>query len=79
MVLALLGCENRSNRSETYTLYRSSGQDLSMRLHVATFDADERDSYNRDMCARVRDFFTERPFMDSKYWCELGRYRENSN
>lgn len=50
-----------------------------MRLHVATFDADDRDNYNRDICEIVREFFTERPFMQSRYWCEPGRYRENSN
>jgi hypothetical protein len=78
--LALLGCESRStDRSETYTLYRDSPVEPGLRLHVATFDANDRDDYNRDMCETVREFFTERPFMGARYWCEAGRYRENPN
>ena len=38
--------------STTFTLYRHSTQDETMRIHVASFDATASETYNRGNCER---------------------------
>lgn len=59
-----------------YTLYRNSALDANMRLHVATFDADEGEGYNRENCESARSLFSRQPGVTVKYWCEKGYYRK---
>lgn len=59
----------------TYTLYRDSPSDSNMRIHVATFDADQSDSYNRENCEAARMLFQNQTGVTAKYWCEKGKYR----
>lgn len=77
--------------STEYTLYRT-GVDLSanvhdetLRIHVATFDANQDANYNLANCEFAQESFnTNQPHFRSgkiatikiKYWCEKGRFRK---
>jgi hypothetical protein len=84
--ISLTGCD----KAPTYTLYRSSSQGIaagvSIRNHVATFDAGEADrNYNRSNCemsARLRNaniralnpYKVEQGLPLVGFWCEAGSY-----
>jgi len=59
----------------SYTLYRSSLVDSSLRVHVASFDASESEQYNRENCALAAKLFLSQPSVQAKFWCEKGRYK----
>ena len=76
LALAQSACDRvRLRDNNVYTLYRSSASDPVARLHVATFDADENDAYNRGNCEVARELFQEQPSVAVRYWCEAGRVR----
>ena len=58
-----------------YTLYRNSALDSALRIHVATFDADESGNYNQENCEVSATLFHQQPGVTVKYRCEKGRYR----
>lgn len=74
LVLLLLGCQRPD--ADTYVLYRDSPNIPEMRIHVATFDSDNGDTYNRETCGLTRDRFQEHATRRVKFWCEKGRYRK---
>jgi hypothetical protein len=74
--LAPLASAAQGNRTTSYTLYRTSPADASMRVHVATFDATEAESYNRENCQVAAKLFAAQPGVTVNYFCEKGRYRE---
>jgi hypothetical protein len=45
-----------------------------MRIHVATFDAKESESYNRENCQEAARLFAAQPSVTARYFCEKGRY-----
>ncbi len=58
-----------------HTLYRNSPVDEFMRIHIATFDADEDSAtYNAENCQIAAQLFQRQPGVTAKYWCEKGRY-----
>ncbi len=57
-------------------LYRSSRDFPEMRIHIATFDADEKFEYNWENCQVAAGLFQEQPGVKVRYWCEKGRYRK---
>lgn len=59
-----------------YTLYRGSPLGSDVRVHVATFDADEKGDYNRENCDTARRLFQSQPGVRVRYWCERGFYSE---
>lgn len=59
-----------------FTLYRNSVLDASMRLHVATFDADQGSSYNQENCWIAQKLFQSQSGVTVTYWCERGRYHD---
>jgi hypothetical protein len=61
-----------------YTLYRDSGIDggSSWRIHVASFDTNNGQNYNRENCDIARGLFQTQPGVKVIYWCEKGRYRK---
>jgi hypothetical protein len=61
--------------ASVYTLYRTSPADASMRFHVATFDAKEAESYNRENCLVAANLFAAQPGVKARYFCEKGRFR----
>ena len=69
--------------SDIATLYRSSTVIENARIHVATFDANERTwvennrfAYNWENCQIAAELFQKQPGVSVRYWCEKGRYRE---
>ena len=76
LALAQSACDRASLGDDNVcTLYRSSVSDPAARLHVATFDADENDAYNRENCEVARSLFQEEASAAVRYWCEAGRVR----
>lgn len=59
-----------------YTLYRSSVVDANMRIHIATFNADAEEAYNRETCDIARELFQRQPGVKVRYWCEKGEYKK---
>ena len=64
----------RVSEDRVYTLYRSNPYLKTMRIHVATFDADEKHSYNQENCEIARELFQTRPGVSIRYWCEKGYF-----
>jgi hypothetical protein len=74
LFLLLSGC---NKPSDTYTLYRNSPLDFSMRIHMATFDAEDNvKNYNQENCEIVKEAMIDRPNITIRYWCEKGKFRE---
>ena len=70
---------SKPSNDEIYTLYRNSVLDESMRLHVATFDAEngkETHSYNMSNCMIAQELFQNQPYVKTKFWCEKGKFRK---
>lgn len=63
------------SEDRVYTLYRNSITGKEKRFHVATFDADEQEDYNRGNCDIAKDLFQKQPDVKVNYWCEKGYYK----
>jgi hypothetical protein len=59
----------------SYTLYRNSALDSTMRIHVASFDTGEGEDYNAENCQVAADLFGRQPGIATRFWCEKGAYR----
>jgi hypothetical protein len=79
VAFALAGIANATPIGETYTLYRNSVLDASMRLYVASFDAVDGGAYNRENCDQARELFQAQPDVKTKFWCEQGRFQGNAS
>ncbi len=71
------------NKFATYTLYRNSVLDKSARIHIATFDSEDRiinqdnyNSYNKENCQRAAILFQPSEASEEKYWCEKGKFKK---
>lgn len=58
------------------TLYRNSPTDDTMRIHVASFDADESASYNEESCRLAAEHFRKQAKLNVRYWCEKGPFKK---
>jgi hypothetical protein len=47
-----------------------------MRIHVATFDSEDGEAYNRGNCEQAQLLFQAQPGVKTKSWCENGRFRK---
>ena len=72
-LVLLIGCGPRDGN--IVTLYRSSAAVETLRIHVATFDADEPRSYNEENCRTAAELFASQGGVTVRYFCELGRFR----
>jgi len=70
--LFLIAC----SQSDTFTLYRNSALDETMRLHVATFDSKDGEKYNQENCNIAKDLFQHQDGVKTKYWCEKGAFKK---
>ena len=61
---------------EVYTLYRNSVLDMTIRLHVASFDSTDGKDYNAENCFVAADLFQRQDGVRTRFWCEPGRYRK---
>lgn len=77
VVFGLVACSaDFGSDSDVFTLYRNSVTDENMRIHVATFDANEKEAYNRGNCEQAQALFQAQPGVSVKFWCEKGRFRK---
>lgn len=72
----MTGCFEKSKDSTAYTLYRNSVVLENERMHIATFDSDDGESYNQENCFLAKDLFLAQPGVMTKFWCEKGRYKK---
>lgn len=90
-LLLTTGCSEGSSSAETFTLYRNSFLDRSIRVHWGTFDANESDpSYNRNNCEMAARLLNANvgasaeqegkpPHPGVGFWCEQGSYSETGS
>lgn len=75
------------SQDETVTLYRNSPWSHSMRVHWATFDADDRDGYNLNNCLMAAAILNANMNAAAEaegskrdetvgFWCEPGSFDE---
>ena len=77
LAAVMWGCSpSDASDDRTYTLYRNSVTDPNMRIHIATFDANEKDTYNRENCEIAAKLFGSQPGVKTRFFCEKGRYRK---
>ncbi|MBP2445960.1 hypothetical protein [Rhizobium leguminosarum] len=76
LCLLLVLIASCSDDSSKYTLYRNSVLDENMRLHVASFDSSDGESYNSENCQIAAGLFVAQPGVKVRYWCEKGRFRK---
>ena len=74
LAFALVGCDFQLSDAAVYTLYRSSPVS-GERVHVASFDAKQREAYNRENCDLAQRLYSQQPGVSVRYWCEKGRFR----
>ncbi|MBB4290620.1 hypothetical protein GGE16_002660 [Rhizobium leguminosarum] len=72
-LVLLASCDDDSRQ---YTLYRNSALDANMRLHVASFDSADGESYNSENCQIAAGLFVTQPGVTVRYWCEKGKFRK---
>ena len=72
--MMLGGCQNAGG--DTFTLYRDSVFDPSMRIHVASFDSNEGAIYNSENCDLAVSLFQGQIGVATRFWCEKGRYQK---
>ena len=75
---ALTGCSYITS-GPTYTLYREGSMDPSLRVHWATFNANQSDSYNQENCEMAAELLNRNlrelngGVQVLRFWCEEGR------
>lgn len=67
VILLVSAC---SPRTEPVRLLRTSTAGPELRLHVATFDAKDGESYNRDNCETAAKLFQAQPGVEVRYYCD---------
>lgn len=90
-LILLTGCNISSSSAETFTLYRNSFIQTSLRIHFATFDAAESDrNYNRNNCEMVARLLNANVDASAEeegkprdaslgFWCEPGNFSETGD
>jgi hypothetical protein len=76
LTLAPLFAISACGNGEPYTLYRGSPVIENARIHIASFDAKEKESYNMENCQIAAELFQKQPGVTVKYWCEKGVFRK---
>lgn len=69
-------CQSGTDTGSVWTLYRDSIAGESDRVHVATFDAAEKELYNRSNCELAQALFQNRKDVRTRFWCEKGRFKK---
>jgi hypothetical protein len=76
LIFSLLFSACSESDSNTYTLYRNTVHDETMRLHIATFDSNDAEKYNQGNCEITKDLFQKQDGVKVKFWCEKGRFKK---
>lgn len=61
---------------DTFTLYRNSVTNENMRIHVASFNASDGETYNRGNCVQAQLLFQAQSGVKTKFWCEKGAFKK---
>lgn len=69
-------CCKHANDDESYTLYRTSVFEGVGRMHIATFNSKDGDSYNDENCNLAAKLFQNQPYVKTRIWCEKGSYKK---
>lgn len=69
----LAACQKQD--ASSFTLYRKSVLNDGARIHVATFDAADGETYNRENCAATAGLFGCQPGARTRFWGEKVRFR----
>jgi hypothetical protein len=88
ILLLLTACDR--DRGETYTLYRNSPLDPSLRVHFATFNSNNHGDYNSGNCMMAARLLNANSAASAKaegkpqdkeigFWCEPGDYSEKGS
>jgi hypothetical protein len=89
LVIGLTACSEQ--KASIVTLYRNSPFTADVRVHWATFDADESDpSYNLNNCQMAARLLNanliasakaerKEPYASVGFWCENGTYRQDGS
>ncbi|MDC1499485.1 hypothetical protein N8390_10100 [Amylibacter sp.] len=73
ILLLILGTKVSAN-DMVATLYRTSLIIENVRMHVATFNADDGEGYNWENCLIAAKLFQSQPDVKTYFWCEKGEY-----
>ena len=76
ITISCSGFGNKVSEDQVFTLYRNSVTDQNARIHVATFDANEKDTYNKENCGIAQVLFQKQPGVKINYWCENGYFKK---
>lgn len=74
--MAYAGIGFKTSEDKVYTLYRNSAILSDARIHFATFDADDSESYNKENCEKTSKLIMTVPSLKVKYWCEKSYFKE---
>jgi hypothetical protein len=77
----LSACDGKAPaENDIYSLYRNSPEFPGMRVHVATFDAEDTSGsgMNRTNCQIAAEVLAKRPGVTLQFWCEMGRFHPQS-
>lgn len=69
LALLLAGCKDAG---PTFSLYRNSPFFAGMRIHWATFDADESGNFNEGNCQLAARLLNQQAPAGVQWWCEEG-------
>jgi hypothetical protein len=76
MLAILVAAFTASSLASTgsFTLYRNSRVDPTMRIHVGTFNAADGEKYNAENCDLAATLFASQAGVKVRFWCERGTY-----
>jgi hypothetical protein len=75
-IVACSRFENKASEDIVFTLYRNSVTEQNERVHIATFDVDKKEDYNKKNCGIAQQLFQNQPGVKVKYWCEKGYFKK---
>lgn len=72
-LLCIAAAPVAAQEGDVYSLYRASERDRLAAIHVATFEAEDGQEDNAEICWQVAEMLQARPEVTLRYWCKPGR------
>ena len=70
-----LGGPSWADEATAFALMRNSVIDPAQRIHVASFDTDNGEAYNRENCNLVATLLQRQEGVTARFWCEKGSFK----